>query len=732
MTYVASSKTFLKSYAFEIAFVIIVLAVSAAVVAPFYYSRPLRSPDGNRVAKLIWTDDLPMHLPLMQEFDRVRRSGVIYPRWLAGANSGYGIVTMVFYPPGSYFLCSWMNSLTNDWLNTLFLVSALALAASGLSFYALSTTFFGKISSALASLFYMLAPFHVYNLYWQGAVPQFLGYAFLPLIVYFAYRLGKTNQLRFYAGLGLFYGLYILTHLPVSYLFSYVLALYALTWSVKERDWRIGLRITIGMALGLSLSAIYWLPAALESKYIYEWASELFPYNNSLLTLLPEPQEYISIINAVFVIYVLTIAVARVVLRATVLGVPTKHPEGNEQSHIRIWTLLGITAIFMTTSFSVYVSALIPRIQVAVPANRWLVIAALFMALLTAAAIEQLQIRRDLPRFKLWSFRGAVTAILIVSVGFSIKYAILEALERSSYEMPAAFINTGFTPKGSTAPENLPDTPLAVLEPAGGISEVIEWEPQHRRLAVRVDQPSELRLKTYNFPGWTGRIDGQKTPLSSDKDGVQIISVPPGTHKIETDFVNTPPRKIGTALFFVGLILIIGLASTDFARRLKTRSTAHREPRELTDQPIVKEASRRKIVLASLIVLILIIAALFVYRWHAPQEQSATGEKRGSDVNVPGAAGGSLDRDADARLSVGSLNSIPVAVDEASLNELMNALPIGKNDRVEELIQAGRLFRVPNNTRVRILEVRSAKVKVRVLEGESVTLDGWVPERWIK
>src|SRR4029450_8573723 len=114
-----------------------------------------------------------------------------------------------------------------------------------------------------------------------------VGFAFLPIILLFAYKLGSKSQFRYYAGLGLFYGLYLLTHMPVGYLFTSALALYAVLWSIRERDRRIGLRIAGGMAIGLLISAIYWLPAALEGKYIYEWASEFFPYHSSYITMIP-------------------------------------------------------------------------------------------------------------------------------------------------------------------------------------------------------------------------------------------------------------------------------------------------------------------------------------------------------------------------------------------------------------------------------------------------------------
>ena len=65
-------------------------------------------------------------------------------------------------------------------------------------------------------------------------------------------------------------------------------------------------------------------------------------------------------------------------------------------------------------------------------------------------------------------------------------------------------------------------------------------------------------------------------------------------------------------------------------------------------------------------------------------------------------------------------------------DELMNALPSGDAQQVENLVAAGKVFRVTNGTRVEVLERNSAKVKVKILEGDHRDKEGWVPERWIQ
>ena len=76
-------------------------------------------------------------------------------------------------------------------------------------------------------------------------------------------------------------------------------------------------------------------------------------------------------------------------------------------------------------------------------------------------------------------------------------------------------------------------------------------------------------------------------------------------------------------------------------------------------------------------------------------------------------------------------NSVMVAADEATLDDLVAALA-AKGEEVEKLVQSGRVFTVPNNTRVRIVEASFAKLKVRIIEGKKIMTEVWIPERWVR
>ncbi|HEX8091368.1 MAG TPA: 6-pyruvoyl-tetrahydropterin synthase-related protein, partial [Blastocatellia bacterium] len=687
---------------------IITLATGVLAVAPFFYSRYEMSFGDNGAVRLPKTHDIENLLPAMQQFDKGIRSGVIYPRWFADVNLGYGAATGNFYPPGIFYVGSLFHAVTNDWVDTLFLICALGLMGSGLALYRLARVFYGKLASAASAVLYMLLPYHMIDLYWRGAIPEFIGFVFMPIILYYAYRLGATGRARYVAAVGLSHGLYLMTHLPVGYLFTYVLAFYALVWAAGERDFKVARRIATGIALALVVSAIYWLPAALEGKYVYEWASEIFPYHQAYLTLLPTQDFFTQFVNDSFTLLMITLLAAVLVFRAAprpAAPMDEPGPAGEEvrkrarsYSQTRNWIILGFAAAFMSTSFSIYISRLIPKIQVAVPPFRWLAIASVFVSLSVAAVIDYLREPLGKASAWVWVYRAAIAAAIILNI-WTTAGVMRGALTNPTYTPAASYVDSGFTPKDSTRPNNLPDTASVVIEPEGGLSETLRWDPQHRQVRVKVGEASTVRLKTYNFTGWTARIDGNPAQLESDKDGAQIISVPAGMHVIETSFENTPPRMIGATATIIGLLLAFGLAVSDQLRRsrrgVETEEQAAGDERGRPAENPARRAgakgllagNMKKVGVISIAIIISIVFALMMARRSGPGGDSGPASSQAG--GVPPGGRGPITTGSDARLYVEGLDSIPIASDESALGELMTALSSKDGSRVDALAESG-------------------------------------------
>lgn len=534
------------------------LVVSAVSIAPYFFSH-YDEADGHKHYKLIKSHDIANHYFAMEQFEKSLRSGTLYPRWYADANHGYGIATPNYYPPGFYYCAALVNAIFNNWHTTLLVIMVLAFAGSAAALYFLARAFFGRAPSAIAALVYTLLPYHMLELYWRGAFPEIIGFIFLPLTLYFAYKAGAEGRWRDMAGLGFFYGLHLLTHLPVGLMFTYALAFYALAWAAKESAPKIALRIGAGMLLGLMVSAIYWLPAALESKYAFENQTQIWPYHTAYISPLPTTDPFFSIIEKTWKLNALILLAAIAVLRAG--------KETRARRQVGLWLVMCGATLFMATAFSYDISKLLPKIEITVPPFRWLAISSVFTALLVAACADRLMKGEEFGRWRLWAYRGVAGAVIVLNIWFSARSVMSEALANPTFEPIQDYVEQGFTPNGSTAPEKLPDTPLIIVEPQSSFSEVVRWEPQSREVRVKADAPSKVRLKTYNFPGWTARVDGERAAISSDKDGAQLIDVEPGLRTIEVDLESTPPRAVGAALTTIGFLAVLALGIADQLKR---------------------------------------------------------------------------------------------------------------------------------------------------------------------
>jgi 6-pyruvoyl-tetrahydropterin synthase related domain len=702
---------------------LVALALSAAVVAPYFFSHSAFV-NGKKEYQLILTHDMTNHFFYMDQFDKGVRAGELYPRWFAEANNGYGIAVMNFYPPGFYYATTLVHAVFNDWHTTLFVLMALMMAAASGAMYWLARTFFSRPASVAAALVYMLLPYHLLDLYWRGALPEFFGFIFLPLIVGFAYKAGSTGALRHIAGLGLLYGLYLLTHFPVGLMFSYALAFYVVVWALRAKDWRIVLRIAIGMSIGLAISAVYWLPAALEMKLVYEYTQEIFPYHHSYIQGTPTTDQFAWSLYYGLKLNALLLIVVWLIYRLSpradgpaidnVAGATTQA----RRMQIGLWLAVGGGSLFMTTAFSYDIGRWLPKLELAVPPFRWLAVATLFGALLAGAGVERLWRGEGFSPRRLWALRAAFGVVIALNLYVTYSGVISGALKNGVFAPPRNYVESSMTPREATHPEQLPDTPLVMIDPPqGGTSNIVEWLPQRREIRVQLEQPSRVRLKTYNFPGWTARVDGNRVPLENDDDGIQVVEVPAGAHTIETRFQNTAPRWAGTAIALLGLLAVFGLTVVGRAQAQR------RSPAGLADSA---RAGRRVryAVIAATVIIALIIITLMVTR--------QTRSKPSSAGAAPGQRRTGISVGSEAALFIEGQESIYMANDETTLGELLGAVATKEDDKVESLVRSGRVTRVANNTPVQVLEMAAGRLKVRISEGEHAMQSGWVIDRWVR
>jgi hypothetical protein len=168
---------------------------------------------------------------------------------------------------------------------------------------------------------------------------------------------------------------------------------------------------------------------------------------------------------------------------------------------------------------------------------------------------------------------GVVVAALILSVGvyfFPRPFIrVGETLKdyvtfEPSYRAVGTTAGDEFLPPGITQMPKEPAirrdlTRLALVNPREGESgTVLETRPDSLKLRLSVPVSSTVTVAQFYFPGWHAQIDGLEVPVgSTGKTGLVALTVPAGEHEVYLIFRDTPPRRIGTALFWVGLVALV-------------------------------------------------------------------------------------------------------------------------------------------------------------------------------
>jgi hypothetical protein len=242
--------------------------------------------------------DLAFHIQSWLDAAQQLRHGTLYPHWDTTAAWNAGEPRFLFYPPLSWLLGAALTLIFPISIcPTIFI--AIALLAAGLTFYKLASHFASPNAALIASTLYLANPYMLFTAFERSALAELLAAAWIPLLLLAALRIRPTLR-----GIAIPLALLWLTNAPAAVIGSYALALIAIlrvlhSFTAKkvrhpERSvaqskdpkafgqpmppnpfppqsptpLHLALNYLAGAILGLTLPAIYLLPAAYERRFI--------------------------------------------------------------------------------------------------------------------------------------------------------------------------------------------------------------------------------------------------------------------------------------------------------------------------------------------------------------------------------------------------------------------------------------------------------------------------------
>jgi hypothetical protein len=527
--------------------------------------------------------DAAFHLFNLYEYTDSMRSGVLLPRWLGGWFSGLGAPVGITYPPLTYWTSSALATLLPiPALSGFKIVLWLSLFLSAETMFRLARRFMPTSGALAAGLIYIALPYRTLDLYMRAAAAEYVAFVWLPLLVLLLLDCIEQPGTRQIILLALTAAALLLTHLLVSYLAMFV-CLGVVGIHLRGR-WRSLPGLAAAGALALGLAAFYLIPLLAESANLNtgHFTGQLWnQYSANWLPPLPEYiiDPYWNVLSFPFALWSNALSGALIGLVALIWALWVRPAAA---SHSMTWLMLGILILSIGMSFAIAapIWSVMPRAELLQFPWRWQTLVTLAAAWLGGVVVAETWTRwQGRQRFARWLF--ILWLIFLLPVGVS-GYIVVEYGGRVLSEQDVAILFFG-----DPAPfmfdiwlEHLPlwgvGVDYASIDPLSTpvtgeyliAVDIEDWSAQQRRFQVTAQQAGIINIRTFWYPGWEARVNGELTDSAAHPDfGTLLLFVPQGSSTVLLTFADTPVRLLAGLVSTLTLLLSTATLLTGTIRR---------------------------------------------------------------------------------------------------------------------------------------------------------------------
>ncbi len=559
------------------------------------------------------------------EFNRAIQDGVWYPRWAPDFAFGYGYPFFNIYGPLSSYAGELLHLAGLDIVAAVKTVFGASVLLSGVTMYLFARRLLGRPAGLVAAVSYVYIPYHLFDLYVRAALAESVGFVFVPLVLWGFYEATTRPRLAAVVWGGLAYAGLMFTSNLLALIFTPILGLYVafilLAHTPRPANlapsgltayfWRLvrgGLPPAATLALGLGISAIFWLPAFLEYRFVRvdQWVGGRFAFGDDFVDVFqlfsprwgfgasipgPDDEAGFQIGLTALVLYVFSF-----------LAVP-RLPDPRARRSLYFYQAATLATIFLTTPLSTVVWTLLPLSTFAQFPWRLLVVIAPLISVCAGAVVAGLQPSRREPV----PLAAVLLTALVMLAGYPyiqaevrdpkptegpVSLAALFRFQQSSDEMTGQTAWVRRIPNWSTLAEQVARggqittrvnyTALPADNSLGVYS--MEMDSVHELLWVGAARDGlAVTFFIPYYPGWRayiyedlgphdGNLDKSKGPVTrigplvdtppirtTPIEGWMVVPVPKGPHFLELRFEDTPVRIVGRWLSLVSLLAVAGL-----------------------------------------------------------------------------------------------------------------------------------------------------------------------------
>ena len=556
--------------------------------------------------------DSPFLLQRTHQMAVSLRAGVFPVRWMPDAAYGLGYPFFNYYAALPYYLAAALNLLGLDLLTAIKLTQTLGFVGASLAAFGwVYHVWQHRAAAWLAAVAYTVAPFHLVNVYVRGdSLSEFYAFIFYPLILWalggvVARATTSVKRRRAVLYLALAYAGLVLTHNVSALIFSPFALLYLLwlAWRLpRARRWGALALGGGGLALGLALSAWFWLPALLEGHYgqLETMTLGYFNYTNhfrasNLVQLDPlfdysiaptaggpspfamgGPQALLAALG------LLALTCPGVQCRGVMYAWRAGQTAPPLKRRVAVFVGVGLLlSTLMITPLSRPIWDALTLLQMVQFPWRFLSIQALFTATATAALVLHTRGHRA------WGIAGAAAALLCALTLLPLQPERLlvgsqdvTVTQLQTYEVFSGNIGTTirfeYLPREAVPRPYIseaviaPDAPPRAMPLSGRLEAATQTAsgPTARTWHIQTGSDgASLAFPLLYWPGWRAWVDGQETTVwAVESAGYLALTVPPGAHTVQLKLGRTPLRAGAEILSLVALLAGLGLALWRFQR----------------------------------------------------------------------------------------------------------------------------------------------------------------------
>ena len=533
--------------------------------------------------------DFEFHLYSWMDVLQQWKQGIVYPRWAAQAQWGYGEARFLFYPPGSWTLGAALGAIL-PWKLVPGAYCWIVLTLAGASMYAVARRWLDPQDAFFAAAFYALNPYHLLIVYWRSAYAELLAAGVVPLVLLCLLRI-KEDGVRPILWLSLTLAAAWLANAPAALMIHYSAAGLVAVMALQERSARdfkrILFRSALAIAMGAGLAAFYLVPVIYEQPWINAAAllsPGVRPQDNFLFTTIADVDHnrfnllvsLVALSEIAFMVFVVWLArpskhgaedleAAREVKREAKGELKTERLDRSAWILLASWAA---AAAFVMLPVSNLLWQRLPKFRFVQLPFRWLLCLNAPLALLLAVATVRLSARHS--AVMRWTARALVFATLLAMLPVAGRRIQPPWWDQSAdiREMEDA-ISDGigyegtdeYVPVGADPYELNKDLPLVSLPGAAPANvQMLAWNATDKHFVVQAESRQDLTLRLFNYPAWKVIVNGHRVGTrSSEVTGLMIIPVAAGASDVQVYFSQTPDRVAGDIVSLISLALFAAL-----------------------------------------------------------------------------------------------------------------------------------------------------------------------------